>query len=121
MLGIALTPQLLAPLRIGGPRSCSGSASSGTWPRSCAAREQVRYVHEVLEAIENAGLDGAFWYSFANYDKPLDMDPRYDLDLASFGVVRVFSARGPTWELKQPWEPKAAFDALASRYGVALD
>ncbi|MFF9342761.1 MULTISPECIES: hypothetical protein [unclassified Streptomyces] len=36
-----------------------------------------------------------------------------DLDLASHGVVKVYEDRGGTRYPGLPWEPKAAFDAVA--------
>ncbi len=32
--------------------------------------EQVAYCNELLDAFEAGPVDGAFWFSFASYDKP---------------------------------------------------
>ncbi|GAA3956134.1 hypothetical protein GCM10023085_43410 [Actinomadura viridis] len=79
---------------------------------------QAAYVRELLEAFDAGGVDGAFVFTFALYDhvhRP-DGDPRDDLDLASYGIVKVYEDRlGATYP-DMPWEPKAAFTTLAEYY-----
>jgi len=36
-------------------------------------------------------MDGAFWFTFAGFGYPHHTDPRYDLDCASFGVVKILA------------------------------
>ena len=64
--------------------------------------EQVRYLDELLDVFEGAGVDTALWLAFANYDKPGDRD------IASYGVVRMLDETN--------WEPKKVFHAMAARY-----
>lgn len=73
--------------------------------------EQVRYLRDLLPIFESAGLDGAFWFTFAHYEKPHRADPALDLDMASYGAVRVLDGLR--------WEPKAVFGALAEAYATA--
>jgi len=86
--------------------------------------EQATYARELLEVFETEGVDAAFVYTFARYDLPHRDNPRADLDMASAGVVKVFdgqdSAFGPRGRRypDMPWEPKAAFDALAEWYSA---
>ncbi|WP_378732024.1 hypothetical protein [Nocardia brasiliensis] len=79
---------------------------------------QAAYVRELLEVFDAEGVDAAFVFLFALYDhvhRP-DGDPRDDLDLASYGIVKVFEVgHGRTYP-DLPWEPKAAFTALAQHY-----
>jgi len=77
---------------------------------------QATHLREVLEVFDAEGVDAAFVNTFARYDLPHSSDPRQDYDVASFGVVKVLD--GPSGEPGRrypdmPWEPKAAFDALA--------
>ena len=51
--------------------------------------EQAWYLRELLTLYEEEGIDTAFWFSFANYDKPRRAGPGQDLDLASYGLVAV--------------------------------
>ncbi|MFF2957840.1 hypothetical protein ACFVT1_02715 [Streptomyces sp. NPDC057963] len=79
---------------------------------------QAAYVRELLEAFDAGGVDSTFVFTFALYDhvhRP-DGDPRDDLDLASYGVVKVFEDRLGTTYPGLPWEPKAAFGAVADHY-----
>ncbi len=79
--------------------------------------EQARYLRELLDVFDSAGVDSAFWTIFADYTLPHREDPREDLDVASYGVVKVLEGRlGDTYP-DMPWETKAAFHALADRYG----
>lgn len=78
-------------------------------------REQADYLRELLGIFENSGLDAAFVYTFARYDLPHADTDAHDFDKASFGIVKVISGKGTTYP-DMPWEPKAAFHALA-HYG----
>ena len=51
--------------------------------------EQARYLIDLLAIYEDEGVDAAFWYTFASFDKPCRRSSDEDLDLASFGVVAV--------------------------------
>ena len=45
-----------------------------------------------------------------------DGDPRDDLDIASYGIVKALDGRHGTTYPDMTWEPKAAFAALAEIY-----
>ena len=78
--------------------------------------EQVTYLHELLEIFEQEGVHTAFWFTFAGYALPHRADPRYDLDLASYGVVKMLeNGRGREYP-DMGWEPKRVFHALADAY-----
>ncbi|WP_285564704.1 hypothetical protein [Streptomyces sp. RTGN2] len=79
---------------------------------------QAAYLRELLDAFEAGGIDSAFVFTFALYDhvhRP-DGDPRDDLDRASYGIVKVLENREGTTYPGLPWEPKAAFAAVAGHY-----
>ncbi|MGK3206283.1 hypothetical protein [Amycolatopsis sp. MEPSY49] len=78
--------------------------------------EQARYFRELLEVFETEGVDAAFACTFVCYGLVHRADPRADLDMASWGVVKVLAeGKGETYA-DVPWEPKAAFGALAECY-----
>jgi hypothetical protein len=78
--------------------------------------EQATELRELLEIFNAEGVDTAFVNTFARYDLPHRSDPREDFDMASYGVVKVLEDRlGHTYP-DMPWEPKAAFSALADYY-----
>jgi len=74
---------------------------------------QATYLRELLEAFDAAGIDSAFVFLFAlaGFPHRPDGDPRDDLDRAGYGIVKLFEDR--------PWEPKAAFAAVADFYRAA--
>lgn len=79
---------------------------------------QAAYLRELLEVFDVEGVDSAFVFIFALYDhlhRP-DGDPRDDLDLAGYGIVKVLDGRNGDTYPDMPWEPKVAFAALAEYY-----
>lgn len=78
--------------------------------------EQARYVRELLDVYDEEGTDTAFVNTFVRRDLPASDDPGQDLDAASFAIVKIREG-GRTYP-GVPWEPKAAFHALAE-YGRA--
>jgi hypothetical protein len=79
--------------------------------------EQVTYLRELLEIFQQEGVHSAFWFNFAGYHLPHRADPRYDLDLASYGVVEVLENWTGREYPDMGWEPNEAFHALTAAYG----
>jgi hypothetical protein len=81
--------------------------------------EQAAYLRDLLDLYDAGGVDTAFVYTFASRHLPTSDDPERDFDLGSFGIVQVLppGRTGATYP-GMPWEPKAAFSALAE-YGRA--
>ena len=75
--------------------------------------EQVRYLEELSAIFAEEGVDLAFWFTFAGYRLVHDRDPRRDLDMASYGLVRMLPGGPGTGHDGLGWEPKPAFAALA--------
>jgi hypothetical protein len=78
--------------------------------------EQAAYLRELLEVFDAEGVDSVFVYTFGIYNLPHRSDPREDLDMASYGVVKVLEGRMGDIYPDMAWEPKAAFTALADFY-----
>jgi hypothetical protein len=80
---------------------------------------QAAYLSELLEIFDTEGVDSTFVFLFALENLPHrpDGDPRDDLDMASPGIVKMLEGRQPATYPDLPWEPKAAFAALAECYG----
>jgi hypothetical protein len=84
--------------------------------------EQATYLREVLNVFDTEGVDSAFVYTFARYDLPHRTELQTDLDMVSCGVVKVRAGEARDNDPRQrrypdmPWDPKAAFDALADIY-----
>jgi hypothetical protein len=78
--------------------------------------EQARYLGELLEIFIQEGVDSAFVFAFVLYQLPHRRGSCQDLDMASYGIVKVYEDRfGDTYP-DMRWEPKAAFAALADYY-----
>lgn len=102
-LGWAIIDGENSPARLDGP-----------YERSEA--EQVDYLRELLAIFADEGIDAAFWFTFAGYELPHRADPLLDLDMASYGVVKMHEpAVGPPTD-GLGWQPKKVFAALAEAY-----
>jgi hypothetical protein len=69
---------------------------------------QAGYLAQQLDVFEAEGVHGAYVFEFIEPARPWSPDPRHDLDMSSFGVVKAVG---------DGWEPKAAFHELSRRYG----
>jgi hypothetical protein len=78
---------------------------------------QASMLVETLQTLDNAGVDDVFVSGFLEQTKPYSDDPRYDLDMASFSLVKYYEGgrRGTTYP-DMPWEPKESFRAVAEYY-----
>jgi hypothetical protein len=88
----------------------------GDYPRDEAG--QARYLSELLEIFDSEGVDSTFVFMFAldHFPHRPDGDPRDDLDRASPSIVKLLEDRAGTTYPDLPWEPKAAFTAVADHY-----
>ena len=79
---------------------------------------QASNLREVLEIFGTEGVDSTFVFLFAlsNFPHRPDGDPRLDLDMASPGIVKMLEGRSGETYPGLPWEPKAAFTAVAECY-----
>jgi hypothetical protein len=73
---------------------------------------QAAYLGDLIELYAGRGVHGCFVFTFAMADFPHRADPRYDLDMAGFGLVKV-SPDDPS-----QWAPKAAFHEVGRHYGM---
>ncbi|WP_406203026.1 abortive phage infection protein [Streptomyces sp. NBC_01017] len=81
-------------------------------------RTQAAYLVELLEVFESMGLYAAMAFEFVTADAPHRPDnPRYDLDLASYGITKAIKDRPDDPSSNWHWEPKEAFHAVARQYG----
>ncbi|MET9105372.1 hypothetical protein [Streptomyces zhihengii] len=83
--------------------------------------EQVRYIDDLMPIFDEEGVDSVFWFSFIDCRAPHRTDGRPDLDMASYGIVKLLEEdHGIPLPSRaypdMPWEPKRAFYALAGRY-----
>src|SRR4051812_10571219 len=56
-------------------------------------KEQATYLRELLEIFTEEGVDSTFVFTFVQYSLPHCADSRDDLDMASYGIVKVYEDR----------------------------
>lgn len=78
---------------------------------------QADVIEELLDVYETEDVHGAFVCMFIEGDCRYAPDPERDQDKASFGIVRPPPLESGLSPDDGHWEPKAAFHAIARRYG----
>jgi len=78
---------------------------------------QARELIDMLKIIETSGAEGAFAFTFVTPALAYNDDPKFDIDMAGYGIVKSYTGgkHGKTYP-DMFWEPKAAFKALAKYY-----
>lgn len=76
---------------------------------------QAGYLSELLAIFNNEQLEGAFIFTFITPNYIHRDDPKYDLDMASYGIVKALE-NGRTGYKDLPWQPKLAFFEIAKNY-----
>lgn len=76
---------------------------------------QADYLIDLLNIYQSEGIYGAFVFEFTEPSHPHSNDPRSDLDMASYGIVKVSKQPDSTLH----WEPKQAFYELAKFYATS--
>lgn len=88
-------------------------------PEDLVRDEQVQadYIDQLLDIFETERVHGAFVYDFIEPDNPYSPDPRRDLDMAGYGVVKCFpDGTEQAYDRTGHFEPKAAFDTIANHF-----
>jgi hypothetical protein len=77
---------------------------------------QAGYLTEVYRVFSSMGLYAAMAYTFVTPDAPYRREPRLDLDMAAYSLVKVVRDRPADPDSPWHWEPKESFRALAGQY-----
>ena len=78
---------------------------------------QARELTDQLSVLERAGVNGTFIMTFLSPTAPYNEDPRLDLDMNSYSLVKSYEhGRHGTSYPEMAWEPKEAFKAVAEFY-----
>jgi hypothetical protein len=75
---------------------------------------QARYLGELISLYKQEAVEGAFVYAFSEPRNVHTDDPRTDLDMAGYGVVKV--VQPATAEAPERWLPKLAFGVVSDAY-----
>jgi hypothetical protein len=79
---------------------------------------QARELIDMLQILDDVGIDGAFVFTFVAPTLPYHDDPKYDLDMASYSLVKSYADKHGTTYPEMPWEPKESFKAVAEHYAT---
>ncbi|GAA2445315.1 hypothetical protein GCM10010191_72750 [Actinomadura vinacea] len=79
-------------------------------------RTQAEYLGQVLDVFDSMGLYAAMVYNFVNPELPHRAEPRLDLDMAGYGLVKPIRERPSDPDSEWHWEPKESFHAVARRF-----
>jgi hypothetical protein len=82
---------------------------------------QARELAETLALLDEAGVDGAFIQEFVTARDTTSDNPRYDLDMNAFGLVKAYRHGNGTTYPDMTWEPKQSFAAVADFYASHQD
>ncbi|MGI5198163.1 abortive phage infection protein [Streptomyces sp. CA-288835] len=83
-------------------------------------RTQAAYLTDLLDVFESMNLHAAMTFEFITADAPHRPDnPRYDLDMASYAIVKPLKDNPDDPTSDWHWEPKQSFHAVARHYGRA--
>ncbi|HEY3422213.1 MAG TPA: hypothetical protein VGK13_03565 [Methanocellaceae archaeon] len=77
---------------------------------------QARELTDLLAILDGAGVNGVFVFTFVAPALAYNANPRYDLDMASFSLVKSYADGHGTTYPDMPWEPKESFKAVADYY-----
>ncbi|NJM08963.1 hypothetical protein HC891_26335 [Candidatus Gracilibacteria bacterium] len=80
---------------------------------------QAEELRDLLHIYSEEGIRAAFVFTFIEPTNPYAAEPRFDLDRASYSLVKVYPP-----EAGYParyWEPKAAFYTVAALYSAQSD
>jgi hypothetical protein len=80
---------------------------------------QADYLAGLLNAFESMSLYSALAYTFVSPDAEHRSEPRYDLDMASYAIVKPLKDRPGDPTSPWHWAPKESFRTLARAYGRA--
>ncbi len=78
---------------------------------------QARELSDMLGILDRAGVEGTFIMTFVSPISPYSANPRDDLDMANYSLVKSYGhgEHGATYP-DMAWEPKEAFRAVADYY-----
>jgi hypothetical protein len=80
---------------------------------------QARELADMLTVLATTAVDGAFVFTFTSPTLKYTPDPRHDLDMASYSLVKAYprGAHGTTYP-DMDWGPKESFTAVANHYAA---
>ncbi|MEO8852238.1 MAG: hypothetical protein ABI359_00570 [Ginsengibacter sp.] len=81
---------------------------------------QADYLEELLNLLKPEKICGAFVFTFVMPSSKFNSDPHYDIDMASFGIVKPVDLPNGNSYQGLPWVPKESF-YLLEKYFKDMD
>jgi hypothetical protein len=81
---------------------------------------QARELTDVLSILDGIGVDGAFVFTFVSPTLYYNENPKYDLDMASYSLVKSYADKHGTTYTDMSWEPKKSFKAVADYFAKQI-
>jgi len=78
---------------------------------------QAHELTDMLTILEEAGIDSMFVFTFVAPVLTYSENPKLDLDMASYSLVKSYAKEHGRTYPDMTWEPKEAFRAVADYYG----
>jgi hypothetical protein len=79
-------------------------------------RLQAGELNDMLTILESESVGGAFVFTFVSPVLTYHENPKFDLDMASYSLVKSFADKHGTIYPDMMWEPKESFRAVADYY-----
>ena len=77
---------------------------------------QANELFDMMQILDNAGVEGIFVFTFVSPALTYSEDPRYDLDMASYSLTKSYIDKHGTTYPDMLWEPKEAFKMVADYF-----
>lgn len=77
---------------------------------------QADYLLDLLNIYTEERVYAVFVFTFVSYNYVYNEDPKYDLDMASYGIVKAMPYKEGGYYKNMPWQPKQAFLKLTDYY-----
>ena len=81
-------------------------------------RLQARELIDMLTILRSTGVDGTFVFTFVSPALSHNENPKFDLDMASYSIVKSYADKRGTTYPDMTWEPKESFRAVADYYAT---
>ena len=77
---------------------------------------QARELADMLKILECVGVNGVFVFTFVAPGLVHNEEPRQDLDMASYSLVKSYVHKNGITYPDMPWEPKESFYIIANYF-----
>lgn len=77
---------------------------------------QAKLIVEHLNQLDKAGVEGGFVNTFVSPLLTYNPDPRFDLDMSSYSIVKSYDGGFGSTYPSMTWDPKRSFWALSEYY-----